>query len=268
MGASAPKRLVIFDYSGTLSIEGPRFGRPENLVSALQESGLAGFGVADVDTFWRKIVKPTWKEGSTTEIGYAHLIAEALENLNPVGKGNNAEIRAAADRFVKMYLDHSRIDPAWRPLLLKLASDKDSVVVIATDHYAEATRTIVESLKDWDIHAQKAESRFEGAGPYPFFVANSADLGCLKDKAGFWKRIKNALPEGPFQEVIVVDDFGYNEAKEDSYGDPVPVRKRRQKTTALLKEIFHTKIHVIPFFVDRKKEGDKDRKIKKITAII
>ena len=36
----SPEKLVIFDYSGTLSLEAPRFARPENLLSALAESQL------------------------------------------------------------------------------------------------------------------------------------------------------------------------------------------------------------------------------------
>ena len=268
MRKSAPRKLIIFDYSGTLSTDAPRFGRRENLVSALRESGLAGFGIADAETFWRKIVSPTWEQGSTTKVGYAHLIVQAVNELNPSCKGKESETEKAAARFVAMYLDHSRIDPAWRPLLEKLNSDRYAVVVIATDHYAEATKMIIDCLEDWGIRALRAYPLSGNRDRGYFFVANSADLGCWKRDACFWEKLKEKLPADRFGSVFVVDDFGFNEAAEDDYGESARVSERRRKTEAVLRDIFQTKIEVIPFFLTKDETGDKDKQIRKITGMI
>jgi hypothetical protein len=264
MRKSAPKKLVIFDYSGTLSIEAPCFGRRENLISALKESGLAGFGVRDVETFWQKIVSPTWEKGSTTTVGYAHLISQSVKALSPAGKGNEAEIEKAADRFVTMYLDHSLIDPSWRPLLEKLNSDRDVIVVIATDHYAEATTMIIRCLEGWGIRALKADSLPGNSEIASVFVANSADLGCWKMDRCFWEMMKEMLPEDKFRSVLIVDDFGFNEADENGYGESAKVSERRLKMEAVLRDVFQTKIEVIPFFLNKDEKGDKDAQIRKI----
>ncbi|MBE0555684.1 MAG: hypothetical protein IH628_00495, partial [Proteobacteria bacterium] len=62
-----PDTVLIFDYSGTLSLEMPRFARAENLRRALAETGLAAVGVTGPEIFWDEIVNPTWVEGSTTQ---------------------------------------------------------------------------------------------------------------------------------------------------------------------------------------------------------
>ena len=157
MTSCLPEKLVIFDYSGTLSLEAPRFARPENLLSALAESGLAKLGVATPETFWGEIVGPTWTAGSTTKIGYKRVMAQRIEALGLAPGAAGAEIAAASSRFVDLYLNHSRIDPLWRPTLEKLAGHPGVFVVIATDHYAEATEAIVRHLGSWEILAQKAD---------------------------------------------------------------------------------------------------------------
>ena len=91
---SLPSSLVIFDYSGTLSLEAPCFGRPENLGPALAESGLSGLGVSP-ENFWERIVNPTWEEGSTTAIGYQRLLAARIGALGLAPGVPEAEITAA-----------------------------------------------------------------------------------------------------------------------------------------------------------------------------
>jgi len=149
----SPEKLVIFDYSGTLSLEAPRFARPGNLLSALAESGLAKLGVATPEAFWGEIVGPTWTLGSTTAIGYKRVMAQRIEALGLAPGVVGAEIAAASSRFVDLYLAHSRIDPLWRPMLENLAGNPGACVVIATDHYAEATETIIHNLHSWNIPA-------------------------------------------------------------------------------------------------------------------
>src|SRR5450759_4059502 len=119
----SPEKLVIFDYSGTLSLKAPRFARPENLLSALAESGLARLGVATPETFWGEIVAPTWTGGSTTAIGYKRVMAQRIEALGLAPGVAGAEIAATSSRFVDLYLAHSRIDPLWRPMLENLTGN-------------------------------------------------------------------------------------------------------------------------------------------------
>ena len=54
------KKLIIFDYSGTLSLESTLFGRPDYLMKQLKESGLMDLGVTSPTIFWEQIVNPTW----------------------------------------------------------------------------------------------------------------------------------------------------------------------------------------------------------------
>ena len=250
--------LVIFDYSGTLSLEAPRFGQPANLVRALAESGLFSLGVTTPEIFWEEIVGPTWIEGSTTAIGYKWVMAERIEALGLAPGATGAEIAAAASRFVDHYLDHSRIDPHWRPLLEKLTGYPGAAVVIATDHYAEATETIIRYLHSWDIPVRKAK---EGAGENRwlslFSVANSADIGFWKADRRFWEVLKSRLPLEMVQSVLIIDDFGFNEEQGDSYGERARVEARQKETAASLQEIFQTSLAVIPFFL---KSGERDRK--------
>ncbi len=154
-------KLIIFDYSGTLSLEAPRFARPDNLVRALQETGLAALGVATPEIFWEAIVGPTWVEGSTTQSGYRKVMADRIAALQPAADVPRSRIEAAAERFVGAYLGQSRIDPLWRPVLSRLAGETASLQVVATDHYAEATGAIVAHLKALGIKATSL------AGPAP-----------------------------------------------------------------------------------------------------
>jgi hypothetical protein len=304
---TAARKLVIFDYSGTLSIEAPDFGKPDNLIRALEESGLAAVGVTNTEIFWEKIIFPTWDKGSRTTIGYAGVMADRIASLHLSAgippQGADSSILTAANSFVTMYLNHSRLDPLWRPLLGKLSADGKIAVVIATDHYAEATDAIVRYLGDWGIAATSAENiaggkfiakgermsdaiqqavshedsafslplRNDGTGlilakdvpPLPVIVANSADLGFWKAEQRFWELLKSRLP-GRFETVLVVDDFGFNEADANGYGKLSLVRARRLKTEAVLREVFGANASTISFFIKKNDENhaiDSSRKI-------
>ena len=76
-----PRKLIIFDYSGTLSLESTMFGRPDYLMKQLRESGLADLGVTSPDIFWKEIVNPTWVEGSTTQVGYKKIIEDRISAI-------------------------------------------------------------------------------------------------------------------------------------------------------------------------------------------
>jgi hypothetical protein len=229
---AATEHLVIFDYSGTLSLEAPRFARTESLLRALTESGLAALGVSTPEIFWEGIVAPTWIEGSTTAIGYKQVMAERIMALGTAPGKTGSEVSAAAYRFVDRYLDHSRIDPGWCPILTELAGNPGAAVVIATDHYAEATEAIARHLGSWDIRAQKAgkggtapdflDRNRELSPLFPFVIANSADIGFWKADRRFWDTLlRNPLP-GKVRSLLIIDDFGFNEERGDLYGGDDP----------------------------------------------
>lgn len=260
----SPEKLVIFDYSGTLSLEAPRFARQENLLSALAESGLARLGIATPEKFWGEIVGPTWTRGGTTAIGYKRIMAQRIEALGVAPDATREEIAAAAFRFVNLYLTHSRIDPLWRPMLENLTGNPGAYVVIATDHYAEATEAITHNLDSWNIPARKAgekggiapDSSVKNRELFPLFIANSADIGFWKADCRFWDVLKLRLPLETVRSVLIIDDFGFNEEQGDGYGNLARVEARQKETAASLQEIFQTSLTVIPFFL---KIGERDR---------
>lgn len=269
---SQPDTILIFDYSGTLSLEAPRFGRPENLRHVLADSGLAALGVSTPDIFWEQIVNPTWVEGSTTQAGYKRVMAERIALLGLAPGASAEEIGAAAARFVESYLDHSRIETDWRPLLTRLSENPGVGVIIATDHYAEATEMITEKLGAWDIPAVKAgsapvcetpvpqEAADRGALPCrrPFYIANSADLGAWKVDVAFWESLKAKLHQDKVERLLVVEDFGFNEAEGDGYGgEAAKIARRREQTRATLQEVFGVELEIIPFFLEKKQTGQE-----------
>lgn len=243
-----PEKLVIFDYSGTLSLGAPRFGRPENLRRALEESGLASLGVATPEIFWDRIINPTWTAGSTTAVGYVRTMAERIAalRLSPAPPG---EIEAAASRFVESYLAASRIDPRWRPILLRLSAFPAALSVVATDHYAEVTESILKDLKGWGIPASRIDK--EGQPPCPesfrFFIANSAWIGVWKADRRFWEAVRDRLAAVQLRRLLLVDDFGANEEPGDSYSEHSKVLARREQTLARLREIFRCAPETTPF---------------------
>jgi hypothetical protein len=240
---------MIIDYCGTLSLEAPRFGRPENLVRVLAESGLAALGVSTPEAFWGTIVDPTWVKGSTTSIGFAQVMAEQIASLCLAPDAPTSKIEAATARFVATYLASSRIDPRWRSLLSRLNEKPAIMTVIATDHYAEATGKITGYLDSWGISARKTGKGEEPPLPplSKFFVANSADLGFWKADRRFWEILKSQLPLTAVRRILLIDDFGFNEAPGDSYGERAKVMARREKTAANLGETFQAVLEVAPF---------------------
>lgn len=297
MSMSPPAALVIFDYSGTLSLAAPRFGRPESLAQALAETGLAALGVATPDAYWDKIVNPTWTEGSTTRTGYTTLLARRIAAIGLAPGVPEEEIEAAAARFVERYLAHSGIDLRWRPLLSNLSGRPDAVTIIATDHYAEATEAIIGFLRDWDIPAcrvgetgawpdllRTAAAEIQGQPPRgpnqnnegtepllssslkrgkteplsPFIVANSAELGAWKGDRRFWEDVKKTLSLGVPRRMILVDDFGFNEETGDIYGERAAIRLRRERTTAVLQKAFQIRAEVIPFYLEEDLRATED----------
>jgi hypothetical protein len=266
-----PPNVIIFDYSGTLSPESTLFGRPDYLMKQLKESGLTDLGVTSPRIFWEQIVNPTWVEGSTTQVGYKKLIEDKIsailyQNMSIV---SNAKISDATSLFVDSYLGHSRIDGRWQPVLEKFNSYPSVRAIIATDHYAEATGYILKFLEKLYIQAVAARAAMAAPGSKAVIVANSADLGFHKDNLRFWEILKNGLYMGGVRRILLIDDFGCNEAKGNSYSAAEKVDQRKRVTVRLLQEIFSVEVQVVPFIIeDYKNEQDISDLITKTSAII
>lgn len=236
--------LIIFDYSGALSIEAAEFSRSDNLIRHLQRSGMFALGVDSASLFW-SIVNATWLKGSTTRAGYKSVMQERIAELFP---GNapvkKAEISRSVANFVDSYFGHFRIDERWRFILEKLSSDKSVKVIIATDHYAEATNAIIKHLGQWNIRAVPLTAD----GRSNFLVANSADMGMHKDQQQFWQTVKNVLRQN-YNRILLIDDFGQNEQQGDAYGDSIKVNERTQMTVNILSSVFAADVESISFAV-------------------
>lgn len=253
-----PDKLIIFDYSGTLSLEAPLFARPDYLMKQLAESGLKDMGITSPDIFWSEIVNPTWREGSTTSIGYKKIIVNRItavlyKNVSGVSYVN---ISDAASLFVNSYLNHSRIDRRWQPILRTLNDNPSVRVIIATDHYAEATGYIIKFLQELQIQSMAAKDAFAAPGTTFMVVANSADLGVHKTDRRFWEILNTGLNMSKLRHVLLVDDFGYNEQKEDSYGTEEKVEQRKRDTVRMLQQVFSAEVEAIPFMRENN-EGEK-----------
>jgi hypothetical protein len=266
-----PRKLIIFDYSGTLSLESTLFGRPDYLMKRLKESGLMALGVTSPSIFWEQIVNPTWVEGSTTQVGYKKVIEDRIKAILYQGTSiaSCMKISDAASLFVDSYLSHSRIDNRWQPVLDKLNVHPSVRAIVATDHYAEATGYILRFLEELRIQAVSAEAAITAPGRRSVIVANSADLGFHKDDTRFWEILKNRLCMGEVRHVLLIDDFGCNEQKDDSYSAPEKVEQRRRDTVRLLQEVFSAEVQAIPFIIkDEKNEKAFSDLITGTSAII
>lgn len=246
------EKLIIFDYSGTLSLEASLFARPDNLMKELEESGLKEFGIESPEVFWEQFVNPTWTEGSTTPVGYKNILENQITaTLFPNASiTSRARISDAVSSFVDRYLDHSNIDCRWEPLLNKLNVNPSIKVLIATDHYGEATDCIIKFLTEFQIHATAAKHAFLNFNKSSVIVANSADIGFHKVDPRFWETLKLYLNMEGIQDIIIIDDFGYNEQKGDRYGERQKVEARKEKTVKMLESAFSAKVHVVPFMIE------------------
>jgi len=266
-----PRKLIIFDYSGTLSLESTLFGRPDYLMKQLKERGLMDLGVTSPSIFWEQIVNPTWVEGSTTQAGYKKVMEDRIsailyQNMSIV---SCVKISDAASLFVDTYLSHSRIDGRWQPVLDKFNRHPSVRAIIATDHYAEATGYILQFLEELHIQAVPARVAMSTTGSTSVIVANSADLGFHKDDLRFWEILRNGLNLDEVRHILLIDDFGYNEQKENSYSTPEKVEQRKRDTVRLLQEVFSAEVQAVPFIIeDDKNEKDLSDLITNASAII
>lgn len=248
MSGTWPEKMLVLDFSGTLSLAATRFGRPNNLVRELQETGLWQMGVNSIDTFWNDIVNPTWLEGSTTGKGYQQLLFEQVRQ-RLAGRSDSPEeevIRHSAALFVNRYLAGSTIEPAWQPFLRFFVDQPDLLLLIASDHYAEATAYIRHQLDTLDLPHAPA---LEPAGYGWIYVANSADIGHPKTSQPFWEIIREAQSLNSLTRIVIIDDFGLNEQAADSYAAQHRVIQRLDQTVRLLTTIFQADTLAFPFFL-------------------
>ncbi len=248
----ARETLVALDFSGTLSLGAVLFGREANLTAELKKASLWAAGLNHPDLFW-EVVGSTWKEGSTTEAGYKQLLYESIRR-NTGGTTGDKVFRASVSRFVDAYFEHSTIADEWTPLLGELAERMAVVIIVATDHYTEATAHICRQLEGLGLTA--APIREAGSGDSEsILVANSADFGSHKSGDAFWRQVADRLEPGRLNRVVLVDDFGHNEAATDRYALADRVAARRERTAAALEETFAAPVAVFPFFLPRNADG-------------
>lgn len=246
MGRAKHGKLAVFDFSGTLTIDAPRFAQPDTLIDALRRSRLADLGVDTPRVFWDAVVHPTWHEGSTTGRGYAAVLTDAIAALaaqqrRPVSRDR---IHRCAQDFTRRYLAASTVADEWGPWLRALV-DRGATVVVATDHYADATPHIAAELSRLGVPA--AGIRDVTAQPSATVrIANSADVGSHKSSRRFWVAVQHALVDDVGR-LRIVDDFGANEHADDRYADPPAVDRRRQTTIALLADVFAAEVEVETF---------------------
>jgi hypothetical protein len=246
--------LVFIDYSGTLCFDSVRFGTPGVLMKELISSGLHGLGVRDTDFFWERIIHPVWAEGSTTGAGYGALMERQLKETLPMPVPKD-DLRRAVMSFTGRYFGSFRVDPKWKSSLCSLRNNPATSVVVVTDHYAEATKAVIESFRTLGLEARALGTRPpkgpEGAGRTPFLVANSADLGWIKADRRFWELLRASVPCYRNCATLLVDDFGFNEAGGSDYGTWPRVLERRFQTVALVEDVFGSPPRVVTFFADR-----------------
>lgn len=237
--------LLVLDFSGTLSVAAARFAAPDLLRSELERAGLADLGVDSPAVFFDEVINPTWAEGSTTGRGYAAVLTDRLRRLLSEREPPVAAraVRDRAEAFADRYLAASTIASGWGRWLRRFVGVPDVAVVIATDHYADATGHIIEQLRRLGIPGVPLTS---DAGAPHVMVANSADLGCHKSDPAFWEAVRSAVGQ-PIVRVVLVDDFGANEVDADAYAGDEAVRGRRDTTVALLRSVLGTDVVVRDF---------------------
>ena len=242
--------LVIFDYSGTLSIGAVEFGRPDSLQRQLEKSGLANLGLDTPVRYWQSLVAPTWPSASRTDEGFKPIATRHIQRF--FGQATDpAVIASAIDKFVDAYLRHSAVDPSWLPLLDDIRLRADTLGLIATDHYAEATAVIREHLATLGIAAVPAVPTGPDNYPEAFKIANSADIGYPKTDYQFWQTLENTCLTGPFKKVVLVDDFGCNEQDQSGYATTAMIEDRITVTRLVLQDVFGPEPQIFHFSIGR-----------------
>lgn len=255
------RTLVIFDYSGTLSVEAVLFSHPPRLNEELEKAGLTELGVSSNAIFWEKVVAPTWCEAATSRIGYVKSMVERVISLcdGKAGDIRKEKVRDAVRRFVKSYMGSLTIHEGWYPLLQKLNEDERIFTIIATDHYAEATDAIVKHFRRASINCLPLEQWRENAR-CRFVVANSADIGFQKVDVRYWRACRELLPFGTLERILVIDDFRSHEFWQGVSGEVD--KSYYERVLKCITEVFPVSIHVFFFNVGPGITGDNLSEVK------
>ena len=224
------RTVVAIDYSGTLSRAMVVFGGAGPLRAALVASGLDVWGIDTPRRYWEAVANPIWGEGSVTPTGMATLITRAVvafrrSHAREVSQAAREAIAGCARAFTTRYFSSATVDEGWVPLLARIAACPSCEAVVATDHFVDAT--------PW------CATHLARAGAVAVPIANSAELGACKTSALFWNRLlARVLPSNPLavSRVVVIDDFGLNEAAEDAYRDESAYEGRRRATERAVAE--------------------------------
>ena len=260
--------LIIFDFSGTLSIKTSWFGRKKSLINAFKASGLWDLGLRSVKMFWEKIISPTWYEGATTQIGYQTLLSNKILELGLMKKD---QIDESTQLFTEFYLNQSNIEKLWIPILKKLYNHPFVTLLVVTDHYAEITNHISNQFKrigftttSLCISSLNNKQEIEGS----ILIANSADMGCLKRSSVYWNQVKTVFSPKIFNQIIIIDDFGFNEAQEDKYSDMNKIFKRMVSTLEGIQTLSFREIYCIPFFLHSTSSRNKQKIIDEFSSLV
>lgn len=257
------RAVVVLDFSGTLSVAAARFAAPERLTGELERSGLAALGIDTVDVFWERLVNPTWERGSTTSAGYVTVLtAAAVELLRERGEHvEPAAVGACVERFADRYFASSTIAAPWMPWLRQIVGVPGAHVVVATDHYREASGHIVSQLARHGLSARAVTDPI-GAREDRVLVATSADIGHHKADRGFWDPVVQTV--GAVDAVVVIDDFGANEQQADAYAAQRQVAHRQRAMTELLSVRFGAPVTTVPFVLDDDGDADLGRRVDEV----
>lgn len=229
---------ILLDYSGTLSLDMPRFAARGNLLRMLKAAGLYELGVQSEELFWQHLVQPTLDDGLRGINTYERLLTDRLLRLFP--KTTKDEVQMAVRRFVRRYFQNTKIHPHWLPFL-RFSKGRGYLLVV-TDHYQEATEAIIRSFKQAEIQAEP----FAGSWIKDrILVANSADLRALKAEPDFWGKILKNCPR-EIAKLILVDDFGMLEAAGDVYRNNEAVKRRHEECIAAIRKYWKEELTVFP----------------------
>ena len=247
-------RLVIFDFSGTLSIQSVVFGTEENLTQALKESGLWELGLNSTDRFWNEVVNPTWTQGSTTSIGYEKLLTNQISRILQLPLET---VASQVSAFARKYFQSFEVYPAWKEVFEEMNQHPGCLILIATDHYAEATGWIIRKLQARGLAAASVfTDSIQQTELFSIWIANSSDVGYPKASREFWLILKQRLSLHSVSLVMVVDDFGFNEQPKDDYSSQEKVRIRQTRQEKILNAVFNCPVRVFKFFMPDKNWQD------------
>lgn len=86
--------------------------------------------------------------------------------------------------------------------------------------------------------------------PLKAYIANSADLGAWKKDPSFWEKVNESLPLKAFRQILVIDDFGYNEHRGDPYAERNRVEKRKDSLLRSISSLGASQVEVFPFYLE------------------